>query len=209
MSTWTLYARLMSSLLSNILLEGLSGKVCPERHLFHRFFVYSSTGFTSDIGLASLALPFGPFSACSNTVKTKFDCWFARQGQTLNGVSSLGSMICCHVVATGLQLERLSSVCMDPLCTADAKTAKIASIAGIGPLHRIHFNIVLSAPPLASPVTFRYPSQHIATFFEKTTLASLACWFAQQVQSLLRPSLFGFLICRHVETPKQARNLSH
>ena len=113
----------MSSLLSNILLEGLSGKVCPERHLFHRFFVYSSTGFTSDIGLASLALPFGPFSACSNTVKTKFDCWFARQGQTLNGVSSLGSMICCHVVATGLQLERLSSVCMDPLCTADAKTA--------------------------------------------------------------------------------------
>ena len=122
-STWTLYARLMSSLLSNILLEGLWGKVCPERHLFHRFFVYSSTGFTSDIGLASLALPFGPFSACSNTVKTKFDCWFARQGQTLNGVSSLGSMICCHVVATGLQLERLSSVCMDPLCRADVKPA--------------------------------------------------------------------------------------
>ena len=50
----------------------------------------------------------------------------------------------------------------------------------LGPLCGIHF-IVLSAPPLASQVKSPYPSQYIATLFEKTTLA---CWFARQVQML-------------------------
>ena len=37
---------------------------------------------------------------------------------------------------------------------------------------------------------------------------TLARWFAQLVQMLDVVSLFGFLICRHVGTPKHARNLS-
>ena len=56
----------------------------------------------------------------------------------------------------------------------------LSVIAGIRPLHGIHF-IILSAPPLASQVKSPYPSQYIATLFEKTTLA---CWFARQVQML-------------------------
>ena len=57
---WTLYGGLMSSLPSNILLEGWSAKVCPEQHQFHRLVVHSSTAFASD-----LLLPFSTHSSAS------------------------------------------------------------------------------------------------------------------------------------------------
>ena len=79
----------------------------------------------------------------------------------------------------------------------------LSAIAGIGPLHGIHF-IILSAPPLASQVKSPYPSQYIATLFEKTTLA---CWFARQVQMLRWGKLAWFSGLLSRWTPKQDCNI--
>ena len=51
----------------------------------------------------------------------------------------------------------------------------VTRIPGMGPLHSIHFTLVLSIPPLLSPLTSPYPSQHILSLPEENQIVVLAC----------------------------------
>ena len=105
----------MSSLPSNILLEGWSAKMCPEQHQVHRLVVHSSIAFTSDLPL--------PFSTHSST--SWENRWLEVGWNNLSSsLPTLGSRSLTHIQEEKGEVGLPWAVCVEYLGLATIRTLR-------------------------------------------------------------------------------------